>query len=84
MKYLITFLGGGLLGVITGLFTAPRSGKKSRKKLVAEVTTRKENLEDAATRKLEEAKEILNKTVEKQAAKSKEFIDKTKESIILH
>ncbi len=81
LKMIMYFLLGAGAGLTAGYLTAPNSGKKTRKKLVNEIESQKENMEEIANRKLEEAKEILNKTVKKQAENSKRLIDNLAETV---
>ncbi|UXP32530.1 YtxH domain-containing protein [Reichenbachiella agarivorans] len=77
-KVMIALIGGAAAGLATGYLTAPRAGKKSREKLSKEYDITKKSLEQAATKKLAEAKSILNETIEKQAQNGKEVLDKVK------
>lgn len=81
LKTIFTLLIGIGTGLVTGYFTAPRSGKKSREKLVTDINSTKNEIEQAALRKLEEAKVILNESVESQKAKSKKAIDIAAEAL---
>lgn len=81
LKTLFTFLAGAIIGSITALLTAPRSGKDTRKKIADDFNAQKEKLEEAATKKLEEAKEILNKGIENSQEASKKQIDKVAETL---
>ncbi|MBU2913237.1 MULTISPECIES: YtxH domain-containing protein [Reichenbachiella] len=78
IKTTIALVVGAGAGLAAGYLTAPRDGAKSRKKLTKEIDSMKKSLEQAATSKLEEAKDILNKTVEKQAQNGKTAIEKVK------
>lgn len=83
IRIILTFLIGAGVGAAAGILTAPRSGKKTREKLSDDMIDIKKSLEDAANEKLEEAKALLNKTVNKQAENSKGAIDKMKELIVV-
>ncbi len=79
LKSAFVFIAGAGAGLAAGYLTAPREGAKSRQRINKEYDSMKKSLETAATSKLEEAREILNKTVETQAQKGKKVIDKAKE-----
>jgi len=69
MKTLKTILSLGIAagaGIAIGMLTAPRKGKHTRTQIKHSLEDAKENLEVAANRKLEEAKTILNETIETQ------------------
>lgn len=76
LKIISTFIIGAGAGLAAGYFTAPRSGKESREKLVDESKEYKDALEKAATEKLAEAKNILNKTIKEKSAQGKQILDK--------
>lgn len=64
-KGILTFLLGAGIGVVIGLFTAPRSGKETLQILEDEYEKTKHNLEESANEKLREAKTLINDTVDK-------------------
>jgi gas vesicle protein len=67
MKALKTILSIGLAagaGLAIGLLTAPRKGKHTRTRLKHGLEDAKDNLEDAANMKLDEARAILNETIQ--------------------
>lgn len=80
-RTLLTFIIGAGAGLSVGYLTAPRKGKQTRKRLVNELEDTKEALEDAAYDKLDEAKRILSKTVDKQAENGKEVVEKLKNAV---
>ncbi len=80
---ILIFITGALAGLATGLLTAPSSGKKTRKQISQEFDSTRNSLEEAANLKLEEAKSLLNKTVERQAEVGKNAIDKAKKAVSL-
>ncbi len=61
-KTILSFAIGTGVGLATGLLTAPRSGKKTREQISNEIDRQKNALEESATNKLNEAKELLNIT----------------------
>lgn len=79
-KQALSFIVGAGAGLITGLLTAPRSGKKTRQKLANDLDEFKHNVEKTTNRKLEEAKEILNDQVDKQVKKGKATVDKMRKA----
>lgn len=81
LKTIFTFLAGAVVGAITGILTAPRSGKDTREKVVNDIKFQKEQLEDVASKKLEEAKMILNQSIEKSKKATKKQIDRVAETI---
>ncbi len=81
IKAILTFISGATIGLLTGILTAPRSGKATRVKVITDIKDQKDQLEEAATRKLEEAKTILNESIEKQKKASMNNIDKVAEAI---
>lgn len=66
-----------------GLLTAPRSGKRTRAKLMDDFDETKGAIEDVATKKLKEAKKILNETVNTTKEDSKKALDLLKEKVNL-
>lgn len=64
-----------------GIMTAPRSGKRTRARLAEDYEEVKGSLEEAAYKKMKEAKAILNKTVDAQSEKGKDAISKLREAI---
>lgn len=81
LKIGLTILGSALAGYTTAYLTAPRSGKKTRKLIKNEFDATKQALEEAAHVKLNEAKSLLNQTIETQAESGKQVIDNVKENI---
>lgn len=82
MKSLRNILALGLAAVAgygIGLLTAPRSGKRTRNKIMDEFDETKGLIEDAASKKLKEAKKILNETVDATKEDGKKAINKLKE-----
>lgn len=80
-RIILAFFIGTGAGILAGVLTAPRSGKKTRKKLVNEVDATKKSLEEAAAKKLDEAREILHKTVETPTDLGKKTVNKVKEAL---
>ncbi|MGB3468209.1 MAG: YtxH domain-containing protein [Cyclobacteriaceae bacterium] len=80
-KAILSFTIGAAVGVAAGILTAPRSGKRTRVILGSEIDRTKTALEEAANIKLNEAKELLNSTLETQLAKGKESINKVKNMV---
>jgi gas vesicle protein len=72
---------GAGVGLLTGYLTAPRSGKRSRKMIVDEYNTQTKAIEDAATNKLEDAKTILQESLEKNKKYGSKIIDKMKGTV---
>lgn len=81
IKYLLTIGLAVGTGMAIGILTAPRSGKKTRARIMDEIDETKEALEDAAAKKLKEAKKQINKSVEKQLSNGKEAINKLKNEV---
>ncbi len=80
-KIFLAFVIGTGAGLLTGILTAPRSGKKTRKMIVDEVDSTKKSLEDMAHKRLEEAKDLLNRTVEKPMEMGNKTVKKVKEAL---
>ena len=80
-KIFLAFVLGTGAGWLAGILTAPRSGKRTRKKIVNEVDSTRKSLEDTASQKLQEAKDYLTDAVEKPLEKSKDVIDKVKKTV---
>jgi len=78
-------IGGTLVGLASGAaigyLTAPDKGVKTRKRLRKDAARLQEDLEDAATNKLNEAKEILNEKVDVLSAKTYDGIDSIKDKV---
>ncbi|NJN28708.1 MAG: YtxH domain-containing protein [Cyclobacteriaceae bacterium] len=81
VKFLLSLGFAAGVGMAIGIVTAPRSGKRTRARLTEEYEDAKSHLEDAANKKIKEAKAILNKTMEKQSEKSKDAMSKLREAI---
>ncbi|MEQ8925387.1 MAG: YtxH domain-containing protein [Fulvivirga sp.] len=81
IKATLSFVTGVTAGAILGILTAPSSGKKTRKRIVDEIDTTKSTLEEMANAKLDEAKRLLNWTVEEEAQKGHQAINKAKEKV---
>ena len=80
-RTLLTFIIGAAAGVSVGYLTAPRKGTKTRRRLANELEDRREAIEDAAYDKLDEAKRILSKTMDKQAENGKGVVEKLKNAV---
>ncbi len=80
-RTLLTFIIGAGAGLSVGYLTAPRKGKTTRKRLANDFENRKDELEDVAADKLDEAKRILSKTMDKQTEQGKEYVQKLKNAI---
>ncbi|MEQ9298634.1 MAG: YtxH domain-containing protein [Cyclobacteriaceae bacterium] len=80
-RTLLTFIIGAAAGLSVGYLTAPRKGQKTRRRLVNDFEDRREELEEVTSDKLDEAKRILSKTVDQQAEKGKEYVQKLKNAI---
>lgn len=81
LKYIFSIAIAASAGLAIGYLTAPRSGKRTRAKLMDEFDDAKHALEDAANKKLNEAKKALSQTIEAQQSNGKEAISKLKEVI---
>jgi len=82
LKTALLVVAGVGAGLATGLLTAPKSGKETRNDLADEMDATKKALEEAATQKLEEAKKILNDTVQTQAENGINAIHKMKKAVM--
>ncbi|HPI79298.1 MAG: YtxH domain-containing protein [Cyclobacteriaceae bacterium] len=80
-KVLGGFLIGAALGAATGLMLAPRSGKKTRKKLKAGSQRLANELIEKANESLDSMKEAYNKKIEEYTRNGKSRIDHFTESI---
>jgi gas vesicle protein len=72
---------GATLGVATGLMLAPRSGRKTRKKLKAESKRLANELIEKANESLDSAKKAYNQKVDEYTKNGKSSIDHLTESI---
>ncbi|MEQ8712765.1 MAG: YtxH domain-containing protein [Cyclobacteriaceae bacterium] len=80
-RTLLTFIIGAGAGLSVGYLTAPRKGKTTRKRLANDFENKRDELEDVAADKLDEAKRILSKTMDKQTEQGKEYVQKLKNAI---
>ena len=81
VKQFLTFSLGIGAGLLTGYLTAPRSGKKTREKIASDMDEFKTSFEKRANQKLQEAKKILNETVDEQVKRGKDVLDKMKDTV---
>jgi gas vesicle protein len=81
VKFLLSLGFAAGIGMAVGIMTAPRSGKRTRARLAEEYEDVKGSLEEAANKKMKEAKPILSKTVDAQTEKGKDAFSKLKEAI---
>jgi len=79
VKYLLTIGLAIGTGIGIGFLTAPRSGKRTRARIMDEFDETKEALEDAASKKLKEAKKLLSETVDEAKEDGLKAINKLKE-----
>lgn len=75
------FIIGAVLGAATGLMLAPRSGRKTRKKLKAESKRLANELVEKANESLASAKKAYNEKIEEYTRNGKSKIDHLTESI---
>lgn len=81
LKYIFSITIAIAAGLAYGYLTAPRSGKRTRARLMDELDDAKHTVGDAANKKMEEAKKVIYKTIKTQQNKGKEAINKLKEVI---
>lgn len=81
VKVLGGFIIGAALGTVSGLMLAPRSGRKTRKKLKAESRRLANDLVEKANESLDSAKKAYNKKIEEYTKNGKSSIDQLTESI---
>ncbi|MCB0492041.1 MAG: YtxH domain-containing protein [Cyclobacteriaceae bacterium] len=72
---------GAAIGAATGLMLAPRSGRKTRKKLKAESKRLANELIEKANESLDSAKKAYNQKVDEYTKNGKSSIDHLTESI---
>jgi len=80
-KVLGGFLLGTALGISAGMLLAPRSGRKTRKKLMNQSKAMANQIADRARHKLEAAKETYNHKLETIAKNGKSTVDELSEAI---
>ncbi len=80
LKMIFALIMGIGAGLGIGMLTAPRSGKRTRDKMMKDFNTKKNEWEKIATKKLDEAKEILNDSVKKQTEAGKKAIEDMKKA----
>jgi gas vesicle protein len=68
-------------GLAIGVLTAPRSGEKTRARLRDGFDEKKSAMEDAASKKLKEAKKLLTESAKKQLENSKSILDTAKKEL---
>lgn len=81
IKVIGGFILGAALGTATGLLIAPRSGKKTRRKLKAKSQQAASQLIGKAKDTLEHAKETYNQKVDTYAKNGKSSIDHLSDAI---
>lgn len=80
-KVLGGFLLGTTLGISAGMLLAPRSGRKTRKKLMNQSKAVANQIADSARHKFEVAKETYNQKLEALAKNGKSTVDDLSEAI---
>jgi gas vesicle protein len=81
LKYLLPIGIAAGAGLAVGVLTAPRSGRKTRERIMDEIDETKKAIEDAANKKLKEAKDRLNKSIKAHQSNGKEANSKLKEAV---
>lgn len=81
LKVASGFLLGAAIGAATGLILAPRSGKKTRKKLRSKSNRIAHDLIQKANASLDSAKEAYNQKINDYTKKGKSSLDHLSESI---
>ncbi len=81
LKYVLSIGIAAGAGMAIGILTAPRSGKRTRARLKDEFDETKSALEDKATKKLNEAKRMLNESVQSQLKNGKSILDSAKKEL---
>ena len=66
LNYILSIGLAAATGLAVGVLTAPRKGKHTRKRIMDELDNAKDSFEYAANQKLDEAKSIVNKSIEEQ------------------
>ena len=80
MKTILSIAGGVGAGLAVGYLTAPRSGKKTREKIVHDAEETRKNMEAAIAAKLREAKELINKSVGRAEENGQAVLEEAKEA----
>ena len=83
LKYLLSIGIAAGAGMAIGILTAPRSGKRTRARLLDEFDETKSALEDKATKKFNEAKRMLNESVQNQLKNGKSVLDSAKKELTI-
>lgn len=81
-KYIISIGIAAGAGLAIGILTAPRKGKQTRTRILNDLNNTRSELETAASRKLNEAREILNNSLNTHYEKGKKSSNKIKESVL--
>jgi len=76
-KVMVGVLAGATVGLLTGIFIAPDSGKKTRDKLMGKSRELKNKMTDS----FDEVKKTYNKKVEAFAGEGKSSIDYLKDTL---
>ncbi|MGE0588437.1 MAG: YtxH domain-containing protein [Cyclobacteriaceae bacterium] len=74
-KVLGGFILGSVAGVAAGMLLAPRSGRKTRKKLISKSKEMASDLADTANTKMKEAVKAYNERVDRFKANGKHAVD---------
>ncbi|HNP08108.1 MAG TPA: YtxH domain-containing protein [Cyclobacteriaceae bacterium] len=80
-KVITGFIVGAALGAASGLLLAPRSGRKTRKKLKVESKRLANELMEKANESLDSAKKSYNEKVEEYSKRGKSSMNHLSESI---
>ncbi len=71
-------------GTLTGILSAPRSGKRTRKFISDEVKAKMTKLEYETEKKMGELKQTYNEKLDAFTTQGKSFLDKTHEKVSLN
>lgn len=80
VNMLLAFAVGTGVGLVTGILTAPRSGKKTREMISNEVNDTAKQLEAAAQQKLDEARKLISDGADKVNTKAKRIYNEVTSS----
>ena len=82
-NYIVSLAIAAGAGIAIGILTAPRSGKRTRARIINELDDAKKALEESTAEQLKKTRKAIKKNVKAQINNGKEAVTHLKESVHL-